>query len=128
MPYKTGSWGQQAKERSKRRLDYFRKYRREKRVLKLKLGWDVSFELVSKTIQRTKGLCENCGEEGELIHHKNGNHKHNVLENLQILCRKCHSSIHNAGEKNYCWLGDKASPHAKYMREWRKDNRREKHG
>ena len=26
MPYKTGSWGEQAKLRSKRRLEYFRKH------------------------------------------------------------------------------------------------------
>ncbi len=26
MPYKTGNWGEQAKERNKKRLEYFRKY------------------------------------------------------------------------------------------------------
>ena len=26
MPYKTGSWGEQSKERNKRRLEYFRQY------------------------------------------------------------------------------------------------------
>lgn len=30
MPYKTGSWGKQAKERSKRRRVYFRKYAKRK--------------------------------------------------------------------------------------------------
>jgi hypothetical protein len=30
MPYKTGTWGEQAKERSNRRLEYFRRYDRRK--------------------------------------------------------------------------------------------------
>ena len=32
------------------------------------------------------------------LHHKNGNHKDNRLENLMILCPNCHASIHKYGE------------------------------
>lgn len=48
--------------------------------------------------------CEKCGEENDLvIHHKDGKGRNlynksqpmnNSFDNLQILCRSCHSSIH----------------------------------
>jgi hypothetical protein len=35
--------------------------------------------------------CENCGRKYTLdIHHKDGNHKNNVVENLIKVCRRCH--------------------------------------
>jgi len=76
-----------------------------------------------KIISRADGLCEYCNKKGEVIHHKNKNHGDNRLENLQFLCQKCHMSLHNTGEGNGRWLGDKALPHAKYMRKWRKKQR-----
>jgi len=94
MPYKTGSWGIQAKERSKRRLEYFRNRPKRKYVYRNRLGRGISLELISKATQRVNGLCENCGEKGYLIHHKNGKHKDNRLENLQFLCQRCHPLIH----------------------------------
>lgn len=34
------------------------------------------------------------------IHHKDGNNKNNLIENLQILCPNCHSQTDNYGSKN----------------------------
>ena len=54
-----------------------------------------------------KYTCEKCGIDtwnGNLItlelHHKNGNHKDNNLENLEILCPNCHSQTENFRFKN----------------------------
>lgn len=48
-----------------------------------------------------KNKCERCGNDtwmGEQIplelHHLNGNHYDNNLENLQILCPNCHMQVH----------------------------------
>lgn len=59
--------------------------------------------------------CEICGNIGEWqgkpltlqVHHINGNHRDNRIENLQILCPNCHSQTDNHSIKknmqhNYC--------------------------
>lgn len=41
-----------------------------------------------------KDKCSKCGSmERLVIHHKNGNHQDNHLENLQVLCESCHNRI-----------------------------------
>lgn len=41
-----------------------------------------------------KQECEVCKATGNLlVHHIDGNHKHNVLENLTWVCAKCHNVI-----------------------------------
>jgi len=52
---------------------------------------------------RNDPMCERCGERGkltfaELIHHVDGNARHNDMDNLQSLCRECHGEVH-AGER-----------------------------
>ena len=61
----------------------------------------LKYRLVKEGLKQWK--CEKCGNEGvwegeELVlelHHINGNHYDNRLENLQILCPNCHSQTDN---------------------------------
>lgn len=50
-----------------------------------------------KRAQRfVKGFCEACGHDSDLtIHHINGDPMDNRVENLQTLCRYCHSYWHS---------------------------------
>jgi hypothetical protein len=51
------------------------------------------------------GKCEMCGCNDVsilLVHHKDGNHKNNKKENLQLLCPNCHFKIHmNNGKVSF---------------------------
>ncbi|MBO5968444.1 MAG: HNH endonuclease [Clostridia bacterium] len=41
------------------------------------------------------GCCEKCGSNQNVdVHHKDGNPLNNSLDNLQRLCRSCHTKIH----------------------------------
>ena len=41
-------------------------------------------------------ICERCGSVNKLgIHHKDGNHENNLIENLECLCNSCHSKEHD---------------------------------
>lgn len=59
-----------------------------------------SFLIAKKIILKEQGnFCQRCGKEFDqsalLIHHKNGRKWDNDIENLQVLCKSCHSKIHN---------------------------------
>ena len=42
-----------------------------------------------------KWVCDSCGSlENLVIHHINGNHKDNDVNNLKCLCVSCHSKLH----------------------------------
>lgn len=53
---------------------------------------------MSSTLYRkkiTKRECNRCGSKDQLlVHHKNGDHFDNELENLEVLCSPCHTSHH----------------------------------
>jgi 5-methylcytosine-specific restriction endonuclease McrA len=51
-------------------------------------------------IERDGGECQCCGENGALVHHINGNNRHNSMANLIHLCRKCHADIHKFGNRS----------------------------
>ena len=48
--------------------------------------------------------CQNCDSKSNLqIHHKDHDHSHNTLDNLEVLCASCHWKIHHPNklkEKN----------------------------
>lgn len=54
------------------------------------------------------GLCEVCGNPGEIVHHIRPLTPENIddpsvtlgMNNLQLLCRSCHQKWHNAAEPN----------------------------
>lgn len=58
--------------------------------------------LIKEGIKESK--CEICGTSGDEVilelHHINGNHYDNRIENLQILCPNCHSKTPNYRNKN----------------------------
>ena len=52
-------------------------------------------------LAKTDGKCEKCGsEENIVIHHKNG--YSNDIEDLEILCKKCHSAEHSRKKSEVC--------------------------
>ena len=50
-------------------------------------------------LKETKGLCEVCQKPAITIHHQDENKENHTLENLIILCQKCHALVHT-GRKN----------------------------
>ena len=46
-------------------------------------------------LQEAKGKCEVCGEDAYFVHHLDGSKDNHNLENLAVLCRKCHMILHH---------------------------------
>ena len=52
--------------------------------------------------RHVRGICELCGEPGEIVHHRreltpqtiNDPKETLAFENLQLLCRDCHAMVH----------------------------------
>jgi len=45
--------------------------------------------------KRLKWMCSICSAKEDLeVHHKDGNINNNIIENLQVVCPKCHASLH----------------------------------
>ena len=60
---------------------------------------DLKKRLINEGIKKSK--CEICGYTENLeLHHINGNHYDNRLENLQILCPNCHAKTNNYKGRN----------------------------
>ena len=55
-----------------------------------------------KKIEIEKKTCENCGKVYPSysleVHHKDGNHKNNDLNNLVVWCNPCHRAFHLGGK------------------------------
>jgi len=89
---------------------YFKKYHKEhynglKRYgISVKAIQLLGLKLALNVYDRAKRKCEKCSATNDLtIHHIDGNGRHNQekklkvnnnSDNLQVLCRKCHGSIH----------------------------------
>jgi 5-methylcytosine-specific restriction endonuclease McrA len=93
---------------------YTRKYtkRRDKRLkaygISIRAIKEYGLENALFAYDRAVRQCEKCGEKYDLtIHHIDGQGRHNKerglfinnrLDNLQVLCRRCHGSLH--GKEN----------------------------
>lgn len=69
-----------------------------------KINWrgGISRNQAYRIIQKL--YCRNCGKDNIklTIHHKDKNPKNNNIENLEVLCFKCHIGLHNKERKS--WL------------------------
>lgn len=94
MTYKTGSWGEQARAKYKRRkesgerLAYFREYRRQHPQEYKYKPQEYKYK------PRIAGNCVMCDSPRGFYHHINGNHDDNDKKNLMIVCRGCHNKVH----------------------------------
>ena len=50
-------------------------------------------------LKQTNGKCEICGNIANQIHHIDNSKNNHLLNNLLVVCRKCHNKIHS-GRKN----------------------------
>lgn len=58
------------------------------------------FQIVRKEIINLQQICQICSSDKHLIvHHKDKNKKNNNINNLIVLCRKCHGKIHQGSLK-----------------------------
>lgn len=89
MPYKTGSWGSDARVRSRKRNEYFRLYAKKRDPLKLKARQVINYLILKKVI--FKKPCEVCGKNGRIEAHHPDYSK--PLE-VKWLCPKHHREIH----------------------------------
>jgi len=56
-------------------------------------------------IEQQKGKCEICNRKGTRIHHKDGSRTNHLLENLKLLCTKCHGRVHRGRRaKTSIWI------------------------
>jgi len=63
--------------------------------IKQKKGWSMVLHNNRITkLQQTKRICEICGEEGEIVHHKDHSKDNHEIDNLIVVCRKCHWLLH----------------------------------
>lgn len=50
-----------------------------------------------RTVSLTGHTCELCSKKARVRHHRDGNVLNNNIENLQLLCYRCHYWIHRLG-------------------------------
>lgn len=66
-------------------------------------------------LAESKNKCEICGEDAFCVHHLDGSFDNHSLDNLVVLCHRCHLVLHNDRfERNHS-LKQKTS---KYIREY----------
>jgi len=53
-------------------------------------------KLKNTALKKANNICELCGKSAHVVHHKSypGNFKNDNLDNLLVLCNKCHYKIH----------------------------------
>ncbi len=71
----------------------------EERPKKDDPGWSTAHYHARKIVK--SGPCERCGSPNALdAHHKDGNWRNNLPENLERICRSCHNKVHR--ERQSC--------------------------
>ena len=88
------AWRVETNRIQKRSLDH-----RETAVAR---GYTSRWARVREMKLRRDPVCEDCTSEGrttraEIVHHIDGNPRHNEFENLRSLCRVCHGRRHRRG-------------------------------
>ena len=76
------------------------------------------FNRMRDRIKEERRFCERCGKDLKdanryqwVVHHKDHNHFHNVIENYELLCKTCHQKEHECGKQlnvktwtRKCWF------------------------
>lgn len=73
-------------------------------ILKIKHYDNGSACYRTKAFRHKDNECEDCGESQKfmlIVHHINGDRTNNSLDNLEILCRNCHTKRHLKLEKGH---------------------------
>jgi 5-methylcytosine-specific restriction enzyme A len=90
------------------------KVSRDNRETSVERGYTSRWQRVRQMKQRRNPLCEDCAAEGrttrmDLVHHIDGNPRHNTMENLVSLCRVCHGRRHSKDgqRQDHTTMGDK---------------------
>ncbi len=47
-------------------------------------------------LKEADGKCEVCGDEAYCVHHIDGSRDNHAIDNLVVLCKKCHGILHSA--------------------------------
>lgn len=88
MPYKTGTWGEQAKARAQKRTAWFYKYNKNRDPKKKNARRKVELALSSGTLKKLP--CEKCGKKRSQAHHPDYDKPLKIV----WLCTLCHRHIH----------------------------------
>ena len=90
------------------------------------VGWSTAHYHARKMIPH--GCCNRCGkQDAKDVHHKDGNHLNNSLENLERICRSCHNLAHKRkGSCVICGLPQKGlsfcDKHYQRFKKWGSPN------
>jgi hypothetical protein len=55
-------------------------------------------------IEQEKGKCEVCKHEARIVHHLDGIKSNHEIDNLKLLCDKCHKQFHPRHKKTSIWI------------------------
>ena len=58
------------------------------------------YSMRSIVLERDNYTCQDCGNKGNAIHHKDENKNNNSIDNLVTLCVSCHTICHWKNHKN----------------------------
>jgi hypothetical protein len=93
MPFKTGTWGKQAKARSQKRVEYFKQYHKNHLYHQERKPEQEHIEYLARyNIKIPKGqLCEDCNsKQAKIRHHPDYSKPFKIV----FLCAGCHLRRH----------------------------------